>query len=180
MLFLCQFSNSNSNYLGYQLFLPVAQMWWQLYVDTHTKWGKLHKSSENPKRDFLISVSMKEAGGGQAGNMAAVCGGVRVWREQQPDSGLVDVHGEWWHLQEMRPGTAFKDAALKLQFLSSLQCEYASVTEENLSLSGSPLFVKTCPASPSPRPRALLKHSSFCGSRCWHHRQHRARTWRVP
>lgn len=73
------------------------------------------KSSENPKRDFSNQcVHERRAGGGQAGNMAAVCGACEVWREQQPDSGLVggavDVHLKYGL------ALAFKDAALKLSF----------------------------------------------------------------
>lgn len=162
MLFLCQFSNSNSNYLGYQLFLPVAQMWWQLYVGTHThthNGSKLHKSNENPKRDFFSNQCVHERGWRRP-SWKHGCG---VWRREGCGGNSNQTVGLLMctvgvHLKKYGLALAFKDAALKLSFWALYNVNTHLWPERKPeSFLRVPLFVKTCPTSPLSRPRALLK-----------------------
>lgn len=130
---------------------------------------------------FLISVSMKEAEGGQAGNMAAVCGGVR---------GVEGTATRQWACWRARWACISRSTAwhLPLKMLlwnsvSELSTMWIRICgqKENLSL----FWEYHCLWKPVQLPHSpdlvlYWNSSSFCGWRCWHHRQHRARTWRGP
>ena len=86
------------------------------------------------------------------------------------------------HLKKYGLELAFKDAALKLSFwaLYSVNTHLWPERKPKSFLRDYRCLWKAVRFPHSPDFLLYWNSSSFCGWQCWHHRQHRAWTWRSP